>query len=54
MENIIQKLQNLNIDLSDAISYEDWDLVEEVRKEITFLIGELDMDSPISKFDDEY
>jgi len=54
MENIIDKLQNFNLILDEAISYEDWEQVEDVRKEINFLIRDLDMDSPISHFDDEY
>lgn len=54
MEDIIEKLEQFNRDLDDAISYEDWNAVEEVRKEITFLIGDLDIDLPMSQFDDEY
>lgn len=54
MENVIQKLEELNNQLDEAISYEDWDIVEEVRKEILFLISDLDSDLPMTQFDDEY
>jgi hypothetical protein len=54
MKDIIEKLEQFNIDLDEAISYEDWNAVEEVRKEITFLIGDLDDNLPMSQFDDEY
>lgn len=54
MENIIDKLENFNLILDEAISYEDWEQVEDVKREINFLIRDLDMDLPISQFDDEY
>ena len=39
--------------LEDAISYEDWNIVEEVRKELLFLIDEMESDFP-SNFDEDF
>jgi len=39
--------------LEDAISYEDWNSVEEVRKELLFLIDEMESDFP-SNFDEDF
>lgn len=32
--------------LEEAISYEDWDIAEDVRKELLFLLDEVESDFP--------
>lgn len=54
MNNIIERLEELNEMFENAISYEDWSMVEDARKELLFLIEDLDSDLPNSSFDDEY
>jgi hypothetical protein len=39
--------------LEEAISYEDWNIAEEARKELLFLIDELESDFP-SQFDEDF
>jgi len=39
--------------LEEAISYEDWNIAEEVRKELLFLIDEMESDFP-SNFDEDF
>ena len=43
MENRIKEILEK---LEDAISYEDWNMVEDARKELLFLFEELDSDFP--------
>jgi hypothetical protein len=45
------KIRNIFETLEEAISYEDWNKVEEVRKEILFLLDELESGFP-SHFDE--
>jgi len=41
--------------LEDAISYEDWSIVEDARKELLFLLDELESDFPSQQnFDEDY
>ena len=47
------KIRNIFDNLEDAISYEDWNKVEEVRKELLFLLDELESDFP-SQFDEDF
>lgn len=53
MSNIINRLEDINALFDEAISYEDWDAVDEARKELLFLARDLDTDSPISQFDED-
>lgn len=39
--------------LEEAISYEDWNKAEEVRKDLLFLVDDLESDFP-STFDEDY
>jgi hypothetical protein len=54
MEDIIERLEVLNYKFEEAISYEDWDAVEDTRKDLLNIIRDLDMDSPISQFDEDF
>ena len=47
------KIRNIFDNLEEAISYEDWNKVEEVRKELLFILDELESDFP-SQFDEDY
>lgn len=48
MEN---KVREILENLEEAISYEEWNRVEEVRKELLFLLDELESNFP-SHFDE--
>jgi hypothetical protein len=45
------KIREILENLEEAISYEDWNKVEDVRKEILFLLDELESGFP-SHFDE--
>jgi hypothetical protein len=47
------KIRDVFEKLEEAISYEDWNKVEEVRKELLFILDELESDFP-SNFDEDY
>jgi hypothetical protein len=47
------KVRDILENLEEAISYEDWSRVEDVRKELLFLLDELESDFP-SNFDEDY
>ncbi len=47
------KIRDIFENLEEAISYEDWNKVEEVRKELLFILDELESDFP-SNFDEDY
>lgn len=47
------KIRDVFEKLEEAISYEDWNKVEEVRKELLFILDELESDFP-SQFDEDY
>lgn len=51
MEERIREILEI---LEDAISYEDWTQAEEARKELLFLLEDLESDFPSQNFDDEY
>ena len=51
MNNITQRLKQLNMELEESISYEDMDAVEEVRRELGFLIEEMELDFPFQSED---
>lgn len=58
MKNItFMKIENKIKDviemLEDAISAEDWKLVDEARKELTFLFEEIESSFPMDEYDDE-
>jgi hypothetical protein len=48
------KIRNILDSLEDAISYEDWNKVEEVRKELLFVLDELESDFPSANFDEDF
>jgi hypothetical protein len=50
-----KRLQEILLQLEDALSYKDWNLVEEVKDEVVFLIDDLDEgDFMDDHYDDEY
>lgn len=51
MNSITERLKQLNIELEEAISYEDMDAVEDVRKELVFIIEDLESDIPFHSED---
>jgi len=58
IENItFMKIENKIKDviemLEDAIANEDWKLVDEARKELTFLFEEIESSFPMDEYDDE-
>jgi len=51
--NLENKIKDVIEMLEDAISLEDWKLVDEARKELTFLFEEIESSSPMDGYDDE-
>ena len=52
--NVADKLSQIIDRLETAVSYEDWDIVEESIKELNFLYEEMESSFPMDGFDDEY
>jgi hypothetical protein len=40
--------------LEDAISYEDWSLAEDARKELLFVLEDLESDFPTQNFEEDF
>jgi len=40
--------------LEEAISYEDWTQAEEARKELLFLLEDLESDFPTQNFEEDF
>ena len=51
--NMENKIKNIIEMLEDAISFEDWKVVEEARKELTFLFEEIESSFPMDEYDEE-
>ena len=51
MEDRIREILEM---LEDAISYEDWTQAEEARKELLFLLEDLESDFPSPTFDEDF
>ena len=45
------RIRNILNTLDDAISYEDWDQIEEARKELLFVLDDLESDLPFQQED---
>ena len=51
MEDRIREILEI---LEDAISYEDWTQAEEARKELLFLLEDLESDFPTQNFEEDF
>ena len=51
MEERIREILDI---LEDAISYEDWSQAEEARKELLFLLEDLESDFPTQNFEEDF
>ncbi len=51
--NIENKIKDVIDMLEDAISFEDWRMVENAQKELTFLYEEMESSFPLDEYDDE-
>jgi hypothetical protein len=51
--SIENKIKDVIDMLEDAIAFEDWRVVENARKELTFLFEEIESSFPMDEFDDE-
>jgi hypothetical protein len=51
MNSIAERLKEINNQLEEAISYEDMDAVENARKELIFIIEDLESDIPFHSED---
>lgn len=51
MEERIREIVEM---LEDAISYEDWSQTEEARKELLFLLEDLESDLPTQTFEEDF
>lgn len=49
-----ERIKDILDKLEDAISYEDFTIVEEARKELIFLLEDLESDFPTISYDDDY
>lgn len=49
--NITDRLKELTEELEEAISYEDWEMVEDIRSELLLVIQDMDTDFPIEEYD---
>lgn len=49
-----ERIREIMEKLEEAISYDDWSMVEEARKELLFLLDELESDFPSVSYDDDY
>lgn len=49
-----ERIREIMEKLEEAISYDDWGMVEEARKELLFLLDELESDFPNVSYDDDY
>jgi len=49
-----ERIKDILDKLEDAISYEDFTIVEEARKELMFLLEDLESDFPTISYDDDY
>lgn len=47
------KLRDILASLEEAISYEDWKLVEDVAKEMMFMLDDLESGFGIDDYDDD-
>lgn len=45
--NISDRLKELSDELQDAISYENWEIVEDIQSELIYIIQDLDTDFPM-------
>ena len=50
--NIENKIKDIIDVLEDAISFEDWKLVENAQKELTFLFEEIQSTFPLDSWDE--
>ena len=51
--NVENKIKDVIDMLEDAISFEDWKLVDEARKELTFLFEEIESSFPMDDYEDD-
>ena len=51
MEDRIREILDI---LEEAISYEDWSQAEEARKELLFILEDLESDFPTQNFEEDF
>lgn len=51
MNTIVERLNQVNLQLEESISYEDIDAVEKARQELIFIIEDLESDIPFQSED---
>ena len=51
--NIENKIKDVIDMLEDAIAFEDWKIVENARKELTFLFEEIESTFPLDEWDED-
>jgi hypothetical protein len=50
--NVENKIKDIIAMLDDAISFEDWNRVEEAQKELTFIYEEMESSFPLDGWDE--
>jgi len=51
--NIENKIKDVIDMLEDAIAFEDWNAVENARKELTFLFEDIESTLPLDEWDED-
>ena len=51
--NIENKIKDVIDMLEDAIAFEDWKIVENARKELTFLFEDIESTFPLDEWDED-
>jgi len=51
--NVEKKVKDIIDMLEDAISFEDWNRVEEAQKELTFIYEEMQSSFPLDEWDED-
>ena len=51
--NIENKIKDVIDMLEDAIAFEDWKIVENARKELTFLFEDIESTLPLDEWDED-
>ena len=51
--NMENKLKDIIEMLEDAISFEDWKMVENAQKELTFVFEEMESSFPLDEWDED-
>lgn len=49
-----ERIKEILETLEDAISYEDWTMVDDARKELMFVLEDMESDFPSTNFEEDF